>query len=82
VNRRGSRARRSGATSGSRSLALFPMNRRAAPWTLGAGNVTYSVDYPSESMTDAAEWLDASKLDAHVRAKIEPENARASLKLD
>ena len=47
-------------------------HHRAALDALGAGNVMYSVDYPSESMTEAAEWLDASKLDAHVRAKIEP----------
>jgi predicted TIM-barrel fold metal-dependent hydrolase len=42
----------------------------------------YSVDYPFESMTEAAGWLDAAELDAHVRAKIEHENARAQLKLD
>ena len=42
----------------------------------------YSIDYPFESMTEAAEWLDASKLDAHVRAKIEHENAQALLKLN
>ena len=41
----------------------------------------YSVDYPFESMTGAAGWLDAAKLDAHVRAKIERENAQALLKL-
>ncbi len=42
----------------------------------------YSVDYPFESMTEAAEWLDAAKLDAQVRAKIERENAQALLKLN
>ena len=42
----------------------------------------YSVDYPFESMNEAAGWLDASKLDAHVRAKIEHENAQALLKLN
>lgn len=49
---------------------------------LGEDNVMYSIDYPFESMTEAAEWLDASKLDAHVRAKIEHENAQALLKLN
>ena len=33
-------------------------------------------------MTEAAEWLDASKLDANVRAKIEHENAQMLLKLN
>ena len=32
-------------------------------------------------MTEAAKWLDASKLDPQVRAKIERENAQAVLKL-
>jgi 2,3-dihydroxybenzoate decarboxylase len=48
---------------------------------LGEDSVMYSVDYPFESMTEAAEWLDASKLNAPVRAKIERENAQAQLKL-
>jgi hypothetical protein len=30
-------------------------------------------------MTEAAEWLDAAKLDAQVRAKIEHQNAQAPL---
>jgi 2,3-dihydroxybenzoate decarboxylase len=55
---------------------------RCALDTLGEDSVMYSVDYPFESMTDAAGWLDASRLDAHVRAKIERENAQALLKLD
>lgn len=42
----------------------------------------YSVDHPFESMTEAAEWLDAYKLDAQVRAKIEHANAQALLKLN
>jgi len=33
------------------------------------------------SMTEAAGWLDAARLDPQVRAKIERENARALLKL-
>jgi 2,3-dihydroxybenzoate decarboxylase len=49
---------------------------------LGEDNVMYSVDYPFESMAEAAGWLDAAKLDAHVRAKIERENAQALLKLN
>ncbi len=48
---------------------------------LGEDNIMYSVDYPFESMTEAAEWIDASKLDPQVRAKIERENAQALLKL-
>ena len=48
---------------------------------LGEDNVMYSVDYPFESMTEAAAWLDAAKLDPRVRAKVEHENARALLKL-
>jgi len=55
---------------------------RCALDALGEDSVMFSVDYPFESMTEAAEWLDASKLDAHVRAKIERENAQALLKLD
>jgi 2,3-dihydroxybenzoate decarboxylase len=55
---------------------------RCALDTLGEDSVMYSVDYPFESMTEAAGWLDASRLDAHVRAKIERENAQALLKLD
>jgi len=49
---------------------------------LGEDSVMYSVDYPFESMDEAAKWLDAAKLDAHVRAKIEHENAQALLKLN
>jgi predicted TIM-barrel fold metal-dependent hydrolase len=41
----------------------------------------YSVDYPFESMAEAAGWLDASKVGPQVRAKIERENAQALLKL-
>jgi len=48
---------------------------------LGEDSVLFSVDYPFESMTEAAQWLDASKLDEHVRAKIERENAQGLLKL-
>lgn len=55
---------------------------RCALDALGEDNVMYWVDYPFESMTEAAEWLDASKLDVHVRAKIEHENAQALLKLN
>jgi 2,3-dihydroxybenzoate decarboxylase len=55
---------------------------RCALDALGEDNVMYSIDYPFESMTEAAEWLDAAELDAHVRAKIERENAQALLKLD
>jgi 2,3-dihydroxybenzoate decarboxylase len=54
---------------------------RCALDALGEDNVMYSVDYPFESMTEAAGWLDASSLDARVRAKIERENAQALLKL-
>jgi predicted TIM-barrel fold metal-dependent hydrolase len=42
----------------------------------------FSVDYPFESMTEAAGWLDAAKLDPQVRAKIEYQNAQTLLKLD
>ena len=42
----------------------------------------YSVDYPFESMMEAAGWLDAAKLDPQVRAKIEHRNAQALLKLN
>jgi 2,3-dihydroxybenzoate decarboxylase len=55
---------------------------RCAIDALGEDSVMYSVDYPFESMTEAAKWLDASKLDAPVRAKIERENARALLKIN
>jgi 2,3-dihydroxybenzoate decarboxylase len=48
---------------------------------LGEDNVMYSIDYPFESMTEAAEWIDASQLGAHARAKIERQNAQALLKL-
>jgi predicted TIM-barrel fold metal-dependent hydrolase len=48
---------------------------------LGEDSVMYSVDYPFESMTEAAGWLDAAKLDPHVRAKIGHQNAQALLKL-
>jgi 2,3-dihydroxybenzoate decarboxylase len=54
---------------------------RCALDALGEDSVMYSVDYPFESMTEAAEWLDASELDPRVRAKIEHENAQALLKL-
>jgi 2,3-dihydroxybenzoate decarboxylase len=54
---------------------------RCALDAVGEDNVMYSVDYPFESMTEAAEWLDAAKLDPQVRAKIEHQNARALLKL-
>ena len=49
---------------------------------LGEDSVMYSIDYPFESMTEGAQWLDASTLDEKVRAKIERENARALLKLN
>jgi len=39
----------------------------------------YSIDYPFESMSEAAKWLDAAKPDAHVRSKIERENASGHL---
>jgi 2,3-dihydroxybenzoate decarboxylase len=55
---------------------------RCALDALGEDNVLYSVDYPFESMTEAAEWLDAAKLDPPVRAKVERENAQALLKLN
>jgi len=48
---------------------------------LGEDSVMYSIDYPFESMTEGAAWLDASSLDEKVRAKIERENAQAVLKL-
>jgi 2,3-dihydroxybenzoate decarboxylase len=54
---------------------------RCALDALGEDNVMFSVDYPFESMTEAAGWLGASKLDEHVRAKIEGENAQALLRL-
>jgi len=56
--------------------------RRCALDALGEDNVMYSVDYPFESMTEAAAWLDAAKLDAQARAKIEHENAQTLLKLN
>jgi len=55
---------------------------RCALDAIGEDNVMYSVDYPFESMTEATEWLDAAKLDAHVRAKVERENAQVLLKLN
>jgi 2,3-dihydroxybenzoate decarboxylase len=55
---------------------------RCALDALGEDNVMYSVDYPFESMTEAAEWLDTAKVDAQVRAKIEGGNAQALLKLN
>lgn len=55
---------------------------RCALDVLGEDNVMYSVDYPFESMTEAAGWLDAAKLDPQVRAKIEHRNAQALLKLN
>jgi 2,3-dihydroxybenzoate decarboxylase len=55
---------------------------RCALDALGEDNVMYSVDHPFESMTEAAEWLDAYRLDAQVRAKIEHANAQALLKLN
>jgi 2,3-dihydroxybenzoate decarboxylase len=54
---------------------------RCALDALGEDGVMYSVDYPFESMTEAAGWLDAAELDRKVRAKIERENAQALLKL-
>jgi 2,3-dihydroxybenzoate decarboxylase len=54
---------------------------RCALDALGEDNVMYSVDYPFESMTEAAGWLDAAKLDPQVRAKVEHQNAQALLKL-
>jgi 2,3-dihydroxybenzoate decarboxylase len=54
---------------------------RCALDALGEDSVMYSVDYPFESMTEAAGWLDAANLDPHVRAKIEHQNAEALLKL-
>jgi predicted TIM-barrel fold metal-dependent hydrolase len=71
-----------GATSGSRPRARSPISRCAAPSTHSARtNVMYSVDYPFESMTEAAGWLDAAKLDPAVRAKVEHQDAQALLKL-
>jgi 2,3-dihydroxybenzoate decarboxylase len=55
---------------------------RCALDALGEDNVMYSIDYPFESMTEAAEWLDAAELDPKVRAKIERQNAQALLKLN
>jgi 2,3-dihydroxybenzoate decarboxylase len=54
---------------------------RCALDALGEDSVMYSVDYPFESMTEAAGWLDAANLDPQVRAKIEHQNAEALLKL-
>jgi 2,3-dihydroxybenzoate decarboxylase len=55
---------------------------RCALDALGEDSVMYSVDYPFESMTEAAGWLDAAKLDPQVRAKVEYQNAQALLKLN
>ncbi len=55
---------------------------RCALDALGEDTVMYSVDYPFESMAEAAEWLDAAELDAKVRAKIEHQNAQALLNLN
>jgi 2,3-dihydroxybenzoate decarboxylase len=49
---------------------------------LGEDNVMYSVDYPFESMTEAADWLDTSKIDQRARAKIEHRNAQTLLALN
>jgi 2,3-dihydroxybenzoate decarboxylase len=54
---------------------------RCALDALGEDNVMYSIDYPFESMTEAAEWFDASNLDEGVREKVERENATNLLKL-
>jgi 2,3-dihydroxybenzoate decarboxylase len=54
---------------------------RCALDALGEDNVMYSVDYPFESMTEAAGWLDPAELDAKVRAKIEHQNAQALVNL-
>jgi 2,3-dihydroxybenzoate decarboxylase len=42
---------------------------------LGEDNVMYSVDYPFESMTEAAEWFDVAPLNDAVRAKVARDNA-------
>ena len=43
---------------------------------LGEDNVMYAVDYPFESMTEAAGWFDAAPLSDAVRVKVAQENAR------
>jgi 2,3-dihydroxybenzoate decarboxylase len=55
---------------------------RCALDALGEDSVMFSVDYPFESMTEAADWLGAAELDPKVRAKVERENAQALLKLN
>jgi 2,3-dihydroxybenzoate decarboxylase len=55
---------------------------RCALDALGDDSVMFSVDYPFESMTEAADWLGAAELDPKVRAKVEHENAQTLLKLN
>ena len=55
---------------------------RCALDALGEGNVLYAVDYPFESMSEAADWLDTSKLEQQARGKIERQNAQTLLALN
>jgi 2,3-dihydroxybenzoate decarboxylase len=55
---------------------------RCALDALGDDSVMFSVDYPFESMIEAADWLGAAELDPKVRAKVEHDNAQTLLKLN
>jgi len=48
---------------------------------LGADRVMFSVDYPFEDFSDAAEWFDQAALSEVDRAKIGRDNARRLFKL-
>jgi 2,3-dihydroxybenzoate decarboxylase len=48
---------------------------------LGEDNVMYSVDYPFESMTEAANWFDAAHLSDAVHIKVAQEHTRHLLGL-
>jgi 2,3-dihydroxybenzoate decarboxylase len=48
---------------------------------MGEDNVLYSVDYPFESMTEAATWFHTAPLSDTARAKVAQQNARHLLRL-
>lgn len=65
-------------TSG--SFSAEPL--RCALDALGEDSIMYAVDYPFESMTEAAGWLGTSEIDQQTRAKIEHRNAQTLLALN
>ena len=42
---------------------------------IGADRILFSTDYPFETMSDAADWFDATPISAHDRRKIGRDNA-------